>query len=203
MSNIVRLKFVTIFLGYVAAMVTGSTAVLAQATPTASRSVDFSAFAGLTGTYTGLSNGRNAGVTAGADLNLPARFGVRPSIEVRATAPFDRGTVDGQKDILAGLKGEMSFGRLHPYADFLIGRGEISYVNPYVTYAGTFFYGRSTSTVISPGLGARFYLGNNFSAFGDVQLQHWDTPVSLSGHLLAKPFTAGLVYRFAYGHRGR
>jgi hypothetical protein len=180
----------------------------AQKAATATRKVDFSVFGGLTGTFTGLSNGKNLGVTAGLDLSLPRHFGIRPSVEVRGTTPFVSGRVDTQKDILAGLRGELSFGRLHPYADFLIGRGAIHYVVPYAL-PGNFLLGAaaisgtSTTTVLSPGVGARFQLGGSFSVLGDVQLQRWDTPVTTSGHLFAKPFTAALVYRFGGGRRGR
>jgi hypothetical protein len=193
------LEFGAVLLAGLAMAGIATTAASAQASPTAVRRVDISAFVGGTGTFTGLNSGKNAGITAGIDLNLPRRFGVRPSLEVRGTTPFDRGRVDSQKDVLAGVRAEFLSGRLHPYADFLIGRGEISY-SGYRTASGASIYGNSNSTVISPGVGARYNLVGNFSVFGDAQFQHWDTPVSPSGHLFAKPITAGLVYRFAYGH---
>lgn len=173
-----------------------------DASYTASRDAYFSLFAGGTGTFTGLSGGRNGGVTAGLDFSLPKYFGIRPSAEVRGTVPFYRGNVDSQRNILGGVRAETDLGRFHPYGDFLIGRGAQSFHGAYVTFEGGFLYGKATTTVLSPGVGLRYSLSNHFSAFGDLQVQHWDTPASLSGHLFAKAITFGLVYRFTYGHRG-
>ncbi len=173
-----------------------TTAIHAQADPAAVRDIDVTVFGGITHAYTGLSNGGNTAVTGGVDLNLPITHGIRPSLEVRATSPYDTGKVDGQKDILGGLRLEGAFYRFHPYVDFLGGRGKINFVIPYTIYAGTRIYSQPLTTVLSPGIGFRFDLATHFMAFGDVQFQHWNTPASLSGHLLAKPFTTGLVYRF-------
>jgi hypothetical protein len=79
----------------------------------------------------GLSQGRNKSVTSGIDLNLPEYGRLRPSLEVRATAPYDRGVVDAQKSVLGGVRVEMLFGRAHPYADFLVGRGRLTFDRPY------------------------------------------------------------------------
>ncbi len=171
----------------------------AQASPTATLRVDLSAFAGVTGTYTGLEDGKNAAITAGLNLGLRKRFGVRPSVEVRGTLPFDKGNLNSERDVLGGLRTEFTFRHLYPYADFLVGRGDISYTGTFSPASEGLVYGRSSSTVYSPGGGIRYGLGRNLSVFGDVQLQHWATPVAASGHIYSKPFTAGLVYRFAYG----
>jgi hypothetical protein len=179
------------------------TAASAQASPTASLRVDLSAFGGMTGTYTGLEGGKNGGITAGLDLGLRKRFGVRPSIEVRGTTPFDRGKLNSERDVLGGLRTEFTFRHLYPYADFLVGRGDITYTGTFSPAGGDLVFGRSSSTVYSPGGGIRYGISHNLSVFGDVQFQHWDTPVAVSGHMYSKPLTAGLVYRFAYGHRGR
>ena len=173
-----------------------TTTIHAQADPAAVRDIDVTVFGGITHTYTGLSNGSNAAVTGGVDLNLPITHGIRPSLEVRATSPYDSGKVDSQKDILGGLRLEGAFYRFHPYIDFLGGRGKLNFVVPYTTYSGGHIDSQPPTTVLSPGIGFRFDLATHFMAFGDVQFQHWNTPASLSGHLLAKPFTAGLVYRF-------
>jgi hypothetical protein len=173
----------------------------AQAYPTASRSVDMTVFGGITGIYTGLSDGNNRAATAGLDLNLPEiamRF--RPSLEVRATSPIDRGKTDNQRSLLAGPRVEFEFARIHPYADFLAGRGKMNFSRLYLDYNGRPVASQPRSNVFSSGAGLRVDLVRNLAAFGDVQFQHWDTNASLSGHLFAKPFTAGLVYRFtAFG----
>ncbi len=141
----------------------------AQAAPTAARNVDLTVFAGVARNYTGLSGGQNGSVSAGLDLNLPPVFLVRPSLEVRGLSPFSKGKVDEEKDLLGGVRLGTSLGSVEPYVDLLGGRGEISFVQPYVTFAGTFLYRQPASTVISPGAGLRVRLSGNLSAFGDLQ----------------------------------
>jgi len=176
----------------------------AQDKPDAQRQIDFSVFGAFTSASTGLSAGHNLDVSGGFDLNLPAMSFLRPGLEVRATSPFERTGIDRQQDILTGPRVEFLFGRLHPYADFLIGGGRIDYgdaAQPYGTYNDIQVTGHSTSTVYSPGVGASFDLTSHLAVFADLQAQHWDTPVSLSGHLLAKPLSFGVRYRFgAPGH---
>ena len=169
----------------------------AQGTPAATRQIDFSAFAGVTGIYTGLSQGRNAAITAGLDLNLAEIAHFRPALEVRATSPFDNGSVDAQRSVLAGLRVETGFGRLHPYVDFLAGGGQITFVHPYVRYDSIILYAESASTVLSPGAGLRYDLTPRFSLIADGQFQRWNTVASLSGHLFSKPLTLGLTYTLA------
>jgi len=166
----------------------------AQGTPAATRQVDFSVFAGVTGIYTGLSQGRNAAITAGVDLNLPEIYRLRPALEVRATYPFDRGSVDAQRGILAGVRVETRYGRLHPYVDFLAGGGQITFVRPYVRFDSIILSSEGPSTVLSPGAGLRYDLTPRFSLIADAQFQRWNTAASLSGHLFAKPLTLGLTY---------
>ena len=176
----------------------------AQAVPPAIRKVDFSLFAGITDTQTGLSDGRNGGVTAGLDVNLPDAFHLRPVLEVRANKPFNEGHVDFQKSVLGGLRVEAQlshFERLTPYVDFLAGSGKITFVQPYGLTSGQLLYSQPASIVLSPGLGLRVALTPQIAVFGDIQLQRFSTPASLSGHLFAKPLTAGLVYRFALPQR--
>jgi len=176
----------------------------AQEAPAALRQIDFSAFGAFTSASTGLSGGHNTDVTAGFDLNLPSLSLFRPGLEARATYPFEHDGIDRQHDIVAGPRLELNFTRLHPYADFLVGSGRINYGDSrqgYVTYGGVEITGYSNSTIYSPGIGASFDFSPHIAAFADLQMQHWDTPVSLSGHLLAKPFSIGLKYRFGVpGH---
>lgn len=169
--------------------------ILAQAAPAAQRQIDLTIFAGATRTYTGLSMGHNGSFTGGLDLNLPETVRLRPSLEVRTTIPFSDGLVISQQSVLAGGRVEARFGAAHPYIDFLAGPGKIRFVRPYSTYSGQPIYSQPDTTVLSPGLGIRFDLSPRFSVFGDAQLQRWGTPASLSGHLFAKPFTAGIVFR--------
>lgn len=173
----------------------------AQAIPTASQGNRLSAFGGVTGTYTGLEGGKNAGITAGIDLSFPAYHRYLPIFEVRGTYPVDKGTIDGQKNILFGLKVERQFGRFHPYGDFLFGRGEIDYgAGGFPNYAGTITYQQSVTNVISPGVGVDFDVARQFAIKVDGQFQRYSTPVTASGHIYSKPVTIGVVYRFDFNH---
>jgi len=173
----------------------------AQSISTASRQAELSAFAGGSGNFTGLNSGKNLDITAGLDLTFLRFRYLRPAIEVRSSYPFYSGQVGGQKNILAGPKIEYPRGRLHPYANFLVGRGAIDYSNSgYIV--GNIEYQVSNSFVYSPGIGVDYNLFRSFSAKADYQFQHWNTPtVIASGSIYPKVVTLGLVYTFKFNSR--
>jgi Outer membrane protein beta-barrel domain len=170
----------------------------AQSRPTASRQMELSAFAGGTGTFTRIEGGKNLGITAGVDLTLLSFRLLRPSVEVRGSYPIDEGTIDSQKNFLIGPKVEHRFGRLHPYVDFLIGRGEIDYHNGGFPL-GSLLYLSSKTTVYSPGGGVDYDLGKGLAVKADVQIQHWDAPVVSSGVIYPVALTLGAMYHFGFG----
>jgi hypothetical protein len=177
----------------------------AQVASTASQQLELSAFAGGTGTFTGLEGGKNLDITAGADLTFLGFRLLRPSFEVRGSYPIDKGTISSQKSFLLGPKVEHGFGRLHPYVDFLIGRGEIDY--GFGGFAvGNVLYISSTSTIYSPGGGVDYNFARQIDLKADVQYQHWDAPVVASGVIHPVAVTLGAVYRFDFNprhHRSR
>ncbi|HEX4156401.1 MAG TPA: outer membrane beta-barrel protein [Acidobacteriaceae bacterium] len=176
----------------------------AQATPTASRPLELSTFGGITGTYTGLSSGRNLGITAGVDVGFRPFFGIRPFLEGRGTYPIDGGGIDAQKNALGGVRfSRPVFRNIDVYGDILYGRGAIKYESGgYPSLSGQYLYIRSTSNVFSPGVGAELHLTDHFSALADAQFQHWNTPATASGHIWAKALTLGVRYRFNFNRRG-
>jgi hypothetical protein len=109
--------------------------------------------------------------------------------------------VDSEKDMLAGAQVEYPFGCFHPYGDFLAGRGSIDYENGGYT-AGGLLCAQTASTVLSPGGGVDYDLFGHFGVKGDVQYQHWDTPVTTKGSFDSKVASVGVVYRFGFigGH---
>lgn len=172
----------------------------AQSAPTATRALRLSAFAGANGTFTGLSGGKNAGLTAGVDLSIRPYFSLEPSIEVRGTYPVHDGTIDAQKNILGGLKLAKRFGPFHPYGDILFGRGEIAYQNGgYSDPIGLLVYYQTVSGVIAPGAGVDLDVSPHFSLKADASFPRYATPVTPSGHLTGTSLTGGLVYRFNFG----
>jgi hypothetical protein len=186
-----------------AGILSGSPMAQGQAMPTATRESSLSVFAGATGVYTGIEGGKNLGITAGADYSFWHFAGFRMAAEVRGTYPIDEGHIDGQKSILAGVRIERSLGRLHPYGDFLIGRGGIDYINPpviQISPTAGITYIQTNSTVYSPGAGLEYDLTHHFAARVDAQLQHWDTPLNTSGTAWAKQGTLAVTYRFDFNH---
>lgn len=210
-----------------------SVVMFGQATPsraqvaapaTATQQLALSAFGGGTGTYTNILGGRNLSVTAGADLAFLTYRRYRPVLEVRATYPLHKGTIDAQKNFLGGLKVERQLGRLHPYADFLVGRGQIDYQRSGLQ-VGALLFLSSTSTVFSPGVGVDYDLTPNWAVKGDFQYQIWQVPFAISngqpgapvfvstpggvsqlattGTIYPKVLTLGAVYRFDFNHHYR
>jgi hypothetical protein len=174
-----------------------------QALPTATESLTLSVFGGVNGTYTGILLGRDAGITAGIDAGVRPFFGWYPAIEVRGTYAFDHGSVDYQKNVLGGLVfSRHLFDRYQPYGDILVGRGQINFVQPYPNPQYTIEYLQTASTVISPGAGLNVQLTDHFSARGDFQFQHYDSPVTTSGSVYSKAFTIAIVYRIGFGGLG-
>lgn len=174
-----------------------------QAVPTASKSYTLSAFSAGNLTYTGLEGEKNSGITAGVDLSFHRRFGLYPSFEVRGTYPLAMESVGSVKNLLGGILLVKHFGNIHPYADILVGRGEITYGNGgYPNPEGTYQYLQSASTVISPGIGADYPLTRSWALKGDFQFQRYSTPVTASGTLFTKPISIGVVYTLNFGHDG-
>src|SRR5580704_17339714 len=147
----------------------------AQSAPTATQPLQLSVFAAGTGTFTDLEGGKNLGITAGADLTILAFRLFRPAFELRGTYPIDKGHISSQKNFLLGPKVEYPIGRLHPYVDLLLGRGEIDYHDPGLVFGNTRYI--TTNTFIySPGIGLDYNVTHNVAVKIDAQFQHWDTP---------------------------
>jgi hypothetical protein len=195
------MKQYRIVLALLAATISWVSAAEAQDShPTASRPLQLSAFAGVSGVYTGLSGGKNFSITAAGDLGLPPWHGVRPTIELRGTYPTDHGLVDSQESVLAGLKTEFLLShRLRPYGDFLIGRGQMNYGFGYIY--GNNIYALTTTNVYSPGGGFDFDLNERLAIRVDGQFQRWGLTPTQSGNVWAKVGTAGIVYRFNFDRR--
>jgi hypothetical protein len=185
------------------AIFAGAMGAHAQAVPAASQALPLSIFGTGTANFTGLNGGRNLALTAGVDLALHPRFSLYPALEVRGTYAFYGGQVDSQKNIMGGIKLSAHYGHLHPYANILVGQGEITYENGgFPNPSGTYQYLQTDSLVISPGLGADYEISEHFAIKGDFQLQHYKTPVTASGSLYAKPISVGIVYRLHFRNNG-
>jgi hypothetical protein len=172
--------------------------------PTAVQRLQLSAFGGGTGVFTGLQTGKNLGFTAGVDLALMPIHGlIRPTVEIRGTYPVHDGKVDSERDILGGLRLDVLLNyRIHPYGDFLFGRGQMNYSgNGY--YYNNFVYDLTTTYVYSPGVGFDFDLGSHFAVKFDGQYQRWGSTPTPSGAVFSKVGTLGVVYHFDFNGRDR
>lgn len=167
-----------------------------QAEPTATNVYQLSAFGALTGVYTGIAGGKNLGVSVGVDFALSPYHGMRPTLEVRGLYPIDKGTIVAEKDGLGGLRLDFFLGhRVHPYGDFLFGRGKMNYGSGGYNY-NNFTYIVSTSYVESPGAGFDYDLSNRLAVKVDGQMQRWGSVPTASGTVYSTVGTIGLVYRF-------
>jgi hypothetical protein len=175
---------------------------LAQSSPTATQQLQLSTFAGATGTFTNLAGGRNLDITAGADITFLALRRLRPAVEIRGTYPIDEGTLSSQKNFLLGPKVDYPLACLHPYADFLIGRGAIDYLKGGYVF-GNFRYLNSNTLVLSPGVGLDYNLTHHLALKVDFQYQHWNTPAVPSGSIHPRATTLGVIYVFDFNPRHR
>jgi hypothetical protein len=173
-----------------------SVAVAQQAKPTATQDLQLSVFTGVSGVYTGLAGSRNLSLTVGGDLALSPWQGMRPILELRGTNNM-LGNIVAQKDFMGGLRMDFLLGsRLHPYGDFLFGRGEMKYANGGYNFNG-FTYLESTTYVYSPGVGFDYDLTTHFVIKVDGQFQTWDGPTT-SGKIHPAIATIGVVYRIGW-----
>jgi hypothetical protein len=182
-----------------AAFPSASTAI-AQSSPTAGQPMQLSAFGTASGVFTTLGNGHNVSITAGVDLALPGHRLWRPVVEVRGTYPVNQGTVDAEKSVLGGLRVNFLLGhRLHPYGDFLFGRGETDYLRGGYLYNG-FVYQLTTTYIYSPGGGVEFDVNDHLAVKADAQVQRWSNAPTASGALYPTVASVGVVYNFDFNH---
>ncbi len=173
----------------------------AQSLPTAAQPLQLSAFGGVSGVFTGLEGGKNFSITAGGDLGLPAWHRLRPVLEVRGTYPTDRGLIVAEKDAMGGLRVNFLLGsRIHPYGDFLYGRGEMDFRLGY--RFGATIYNVTPTWVYSPGAGFDYDLNDHLSLKVDAQLEHWGDAPTTTGRIYSSVGTVGIVYRFNFNKHG-
>jgi hypothetical protein len=169
--------------------------------PTAARDLQLSVFGGATGVFTGLAGGKNFSITAGGDLALPPWRSVRPTLEVRGTYPADHGLVDSQKSVEGGLRVDFLLNhRIHPYGDFLFGRGQMNYYQDQYFFNNE-VYSLTTTYIDSVGLGFDYDVSDNLSLKVDAQAVRWGSAPTTTGRIYSSNGTLGLVYRFGFGSR--
>lgn len=150
-----------------------------QATPTASRSATISVFGGYLSDLPDYGPYRNNGFAFGVDYSrFFAHLPVTPSLELRANIAQGK-TVNEHS---YGFGPHIQYDRLgpfHPYADLLVGPGNIHFNFPNSILG-------DNSIVWSYGGGLNYDLPHHLQAVIDFQGQHWKTghAVTLSPSLV-------------------
>jgi hypothetical protein len=166
----------------------------AQATPVRSRAAELSGFVGYTNLTPDYGGGHNSGITIGADYLKYLRW-LSPSLEVRfKTAPG--GVAVGERTFGGGLRLEHQISYFHPYVDFLVSSGTITFVNK--AYLGSNGTGSNGSVVYSYGGGVDYDFANQWAARVDFQGEQWNLDEVPAITLTPKVLTVGVVYRFRF-----
>jgi hypothetical protein len=173
---------------------------LAQSLPTATQALQFSTFVAATRISTDLESGENFDITSGMDLMLLSLRRLDIAGELRGSYPLQRGTTSSQESFVSGPKVEYRIHHLRPYADFMVGRGRITYLSGGYIFRNV-KYIRSNSLVLSPGIGLDLCLSHRVALKVDFQYQSWDTPAAVSGRIAPGAAMVGATYRFDFNAR--
>jgi hypothetical protein len=111
-----------------------------------------------------------------------------------------KGAAVGENTYSAGFKGEHRYGRVVPYADFMMGAGIIKFTYPHYQY-GRGYYTSDNSKILVIGAGVDVDVRWHLSVKADYQYSHWDT----GGEVTYTPmtYTGGLVYHIPFGDQYR
>jgi opacity protein-like surface antigen len=166
----------------------------AQARPVAVKKADISAFAAFTRVTPDYDAPSNKGFTFGVDVMKPVRWFLKPSLEFRGTiAP---GPTVNENTFGGGVKVEHPIWRLHPYADFLVSAGTITFKHPNIDSRGR-LYKSDDSIVYTYGGGFDYDLTPRWAAKVDYQGEHWNLG-SAAQTLTPQVLTLGIVYRIPF-----
>lgn len=139
----------------------------------------------------GYSSFNKVGATLGVAYNHAPIAGLQPGLELRAS--YATGSEVRLRSLTPGLRVAMRLGRWEPYADFLVGIGDVYFQHPVV--AG---YIQNNSIVYSPGGGLDYALTPRLAARVDFQEQFWQLDNNPGSAFHPAWFSAGVVYQFAF-----
>jgi len=165
-----------------------------QAEATATKALGLSAFGAVSRGSTDYSNG-GYGYLFGGDATRHFHW-FDPSVEVRYA--YGQGSAVTEKTLSGGIKVEKRLGpggRIHPYADVMIGYGVIDFKRPAIYPTGP--YKSDNSTVYSMGGGADVDLTSHFAVKGDFEYNSWKLGTEYS-RLTPMAVSVGVLYRFQF-----
>lgn len=189
-----RRSLKTLVLAIAVSTVLVPASLLAQATPVAVKNAEISAFAAFTRVTPDYGPTSNKGFTFGADYARPTRFFLKPSLEFRGT--ITPGDTVGESTFGGGLRVEHSIWRLHPYADFLLSAGTITFTHPSIDSQGR-LYKSDNSLVYTYGGGVDYDVTRRWAAKFDYQGEHWNLG-SAAQTLTPQVLSVGVVYRIPF-----
>jgi hypothetical protein len=168
--------------------------------PTATKAAEITAFGGYTVGDPDFGGFTKNGFTLGSDFTLFPHWHVDPSVEVRFN--FLHAPTISEHSFLVGprLQEDFLHDRLHPYVNFLVGAGTISY-HPVTVPNDSSDSGRAYSI----GGGADFDITRHISVKGDVQQGFWNLgtnsyykPQGGDYTLSPRTYTFGVTYHFIF-----
>jgi hypothetical protein len=93
--------------------------------------------------------------------------------------------------------------RIHPYGDFLFGRGQMNYYqDQYIDRNNHEVYSLTTTYIDCAGLGFDYDLSDHLALKVDAQAVRWGSAPTTTGRIYSSAGTLGLVYRFGFGGHG-
>lgn len=199
MQSLIRIMYVSFTSMLLLAIIlfASPSELFAQSTVTADKSMDVTIFGGLQ--HLDPDYGRSGyGFTAGADLTRYFHFPIAPSFEVRGNYAHANFVTESTQLFGFRVKTDLRH-RIHPYADFLIGAGEIHFDQPLAPG-----YTHDGSVVYSYGAGVDYDLYKNFAAKVDFQGQSWNmgpesaAPGAANFTLAPTTWVFGLAYRIPF-----
>lgn len=170
----------------------------AQARPVATRKAEISAFGMYSRVTPDWGPTNNNGFTIGADYMRATHWFLRPSLEFRAT--FAPGNTVGERTIGGGVRVDHPLGRFHPYADFLVSAGTITFTHPQLDVRHK-LYKSDNSIVYTYGGGLEYDLTHTWAAKVDYQGEHWQLGINQS--LTPRVLSFGVTYRIPFGSYSR
>jgi len=167
----------------------------AQATATRSREADASTFVA----YSRVTMDYGApgdGVTVGANYTRYLPF-VSPSLEIRFKTAS--GITVGERTFGGGLRLEHQWSYFHPYADFMVSKGTITFADK--NDIGSNGTGSNGSIVYSYGGGVDYDFADQWAARVDFQGERWNLNETPALTLAPRALSIGILYRIRLHRR--
>ncbi len=189
------LRFALSATALVSLSILGPNSLNAQATATRSRDAEASAFVAYTRLSPDYGPAGN-GVTVGADYTryLPI---VSPSLEVRFKT--GSGVSAGERTFGGGLRLEHQWSYFHPYVDFMVSTGTITF--PQKNFIGGNGIGSNGSIVYSYGGGVDYDFADQWAARVDYQGENWNLNETPAITLTPRALSIGILYRIRLHRR--